>query len=243
MSFQYMKNSIKNWLIWTIIWLTPLSSSANNEISNSDFLINNTQIELATAIDSDKEFLTQSIDPKIITNAALRYFDEEVKAYKLKKEAKQKIAEVLNSYFSAHSVIRLSNNGKLIFKIDNKKEFSRTTKEIVDILLNNMPFLVRKVWVLLFFGWEWSLHKKLDNLDKTMWDMKSKEYKNIVFDYVWWIFKRVAEDVGWKMTINEYYDSINRQYPNKNSENIIIDLKKSWQWDVDIKYLNYPFKK
>jgi hypothetical protein len=38
------------------------------------------------------------------------------------------------------------------FVIEDKKEFCRVVKEIVNIIINDMPFFVRKVGIPLFFG-------------------------------------------------------------------------------------------
>ena len=106
-----------------------------------------------------------------------------------------------------------------------------------------MPFLVKKVWIPLYFGWNDKLQEKLDNLWKTVMDMKEKQYKDVVFDYVWWIVKRVAKSVNWKMTVMQFYNDVNRYFPNNNSEKISQELTRTWIWNQDIKYMNYPFKK
>ena len=114
---------------------------------------------------------------------------------------------------------------------------------MVNVIINDMPFLVRKVWVALFFGWNDKLQEKLDNLENTLFVMKEKQYKDIVFDYIWWIVKRVEKSVNWNMTVKQYYDDFSKYFPNKNSDNISQELLRNWKWNVDIKYMNYPFKK
>ena len=234
-----MKNTLKSWIVWAIIWMSPLSWSANDKIDPVS-LATNTQ--LSAAITQNVETTNQIVSPRVATDAVLKYIDEEVKVYKLKTETKQKLESILYSYFSAHWVLKVWKDKKLIFEIDNKVEFSRVVKEVVHVLLGDMPVLIRKMAVFLFFGGEHSLDNKLDNLQSTVRNMKKKEYRNIVFDYLWWIIKRVAKSVDWNMNINEYYKSVSKQYPNKHSEQVFQELKDSWQWENDIKTLKYPFK-
>jgi hypothetical protein len=114
---------------------------------------------------------------------------------------------------------------------------------LVNVIVDDMPFLVRKVWVPLIFGWSDKLQEKLDNLENTVFNMKEKQYKDVIFDYIWWIVKRVAKSVNWKMTVNQFYGDVSRYFPNKNSANISQDLLRTWNWSIDIKYMKYPFKK
>ena len=72
--------------------------------------------------------------------------------------------------------------------------------------------------------------------------MKEKQYKDVIFDNVAWIVKRVAISVKWNMKIGKFYDSVSSYYPNQNSNNIRIELDKLWLKDQDIKNLKYPFK-
>ena len=76
-----------------------------------------------------------------------------------------------------------------------------------------------------------------------MRDMKPKQYKSIVFDYVWGIVKRVAKSINWKMTLKDYYEDVSWYFPNKNSDQIVQELVSNWNWNIDIKNLVYPFKK
>jgi hypothetical protein len=116
-------------------------------------------------------------------------------------------------------------------------------KEIVNIIINDMPFFVRKVGIPLFFGWNDKLQEKLDNLENTVFTMKEKQYKDIVFDYIWWIVKRVAKTMDWKMSVKQYYDDMNKCFPNKNSDRISQEILRTWNWNVNIRYMKYPFKK
>lgn len=242
--FEYvfrMKNFVKNTLVSVALWGMSLLSNADNSFNNQKNLNEQTRAEISMTLNQEKENI--KITPKVMTNAVINYFDEEVGAYKLKWESRQKVINILNSYFSNHSVLKVWNNWEMVFEIDNKREFIRTVKEVVNVILDDMPFLVRKMWVLLFFGWEWSLQRKLDNLDITMRDMKPKQYKSIVFDYIWGIVKRVAKSINWKMTVKDYYEDISLCFPNKNSDQIVQELVSNWNWNVDIKNLVYPFKK
>ena len=134
------------------------------------------------------------------------------------------------------------------FVIDDMGEFCRVVKLLVNIILDDMTYIQRKVFVTLASGSEKSLQKELDDLPKTVEDMREKLYKNIVFDCVWWIVKRVAILVNWKMTIEQYYIDVSRYFPNKNFKNDSKDKdskKKevipSWILEIDIKNMKYPF--
>jgi hypothetical protein len=183
------------------------------------------------------------VEPRIITNAILDYFDEEVKMYKLSWKAKEKVVSILNTYLNNHPVLVIWTQWRMNFLIDDKKEFCRVVKELVNVIVDDMPFLVRKVWIPLIFGWSDKLQEKLDNLENTVFNMKEKQYKDVIFDYIWWIVKRVAKSVNWKMTVNQFYGDVSRYFPNKNSANISQDLLRTWNWSIDIKYMKYPFKK
>lgn len=220
----------------------PLNVSAD---SFENDLLNNTNFELSNTLNyqDDKEILSSYVDSRIITKAIFDYFDEEVKKYKLSSEARVKVSSILNSYFTAHPVLVIWNGWRMSFVIYDKKEFCRVVKQLVNIILDDMPSFVRKVWVLLLFGGENVLQEKLSNLWNTLMNMKEKQYKDVIFDYVWWIVKRVASSVNWRMTIKQYYNDINKYFPNKNLENITQELSITWNWNVDIKYMKYPFKK
>ena len=240
-----MNNLLKSWLISVTFAAVPLNVNSNNFENIQNNLKNQTNVELFDALKvmNDKEIMSSYVDPKIITDAMLSYFDEEVKIFKLSPETKIKIVAILNSYLSSHPVLFLWNEWKMNFVIDDKREFTRVVKQLVNIIINDMPFLVRKVWVPLVFGWNDKLQEKLDNLDITLNNMKEKQYKDVIFDYVWWIVKRVAKSVNWKMEVKQYYDDISGYFPNKNSVGISQQLSASWMWNVDIKYMKYPFNK
>ncbi len=240
-----MRDLLKTWVISLTFATMPLNIEANNFGNSQNDLKNQTNMQLSSALNhqDDKEILSSYVDPKIITRAILDYFDEEVKMYKLSQKAREKVVPILNSYLLAHPVLVLGNEWRMSFVIDDKREFCRVVKQLVNIIINDMPFFVRKIWVPLLFWGENSLQEKLNNLWNTVMDMKEKQYKDVVFDYVWWIVKRVAKSVNWRMTVKQYYDDINRYFPNKNSEKISQELIRTWNWNVDIKYITYPFKK
>ena len=112
----------------------------------------------------------------------------------------------------------------------------------MNIILDDMPFLVRKIIIPLFLWWNDAIQQKLDNLDTTAMEMKEKQYKDVVFDNVAWIVKRVAISLKWNMKIGKFYDSVDSYYPNQNSNNIRMELDRLWLKDQDIKNLKYPFK-
>jgi hypothetical protein len=53
----------------------------------------------------DKDF--EPVNPKLVISATLDYFNEDVKAYKLSPEARQKLVLALNSYLVAHPILRV----------------------------------------------------------------------------------------------------------------------------------------
>lgn len=238
-----MKSSIKAWIIWTTVAFMPLNLRANNFDKTQDTLKNQTNTELITALaDTNKvESLKFSVSPRIITKAVLDYFDEEVEIYKLSPEAKQQIRLILNSYFSSHNVFDIDINWNMKFVMDDKKEFALMAKKVLNVVIENMPFLVRKVIIPLFLWWNDEIQKKLDNLDATMMNMNEKQYKSMVLDYIAWIARRVVVDVDWKFTVWEYYWDISSYYPNKNWKRILEELKNSNQINLDIR--NYKYKK
>lgn len=252
--FVYMKNEIRTSIVWAALaFMSNSGLKAHNFVSENNLWWDKIKSELYNSLGDrldapelqwslEAEFLSP-IDATVITNAALSYFDEEVKLYSLKWKSRERVVSILNSYLVAHPVLVVWDQWGMNFVISNKEEFCRMVKEIVNVIINDMPFLVRKVWVALFFGWNDKLQEKLDNLENTIFTMKEKQYKDIVFDYIWWIVKRVEKSVGWKMTVKQYYDDLSKYFPNKNSANISQELFKTWKWNVDIKYMNYPFKK
>lgn len=228
-----------------MLWVSSLSSSANNFENNQNDLKNQTNFQLSKTLNfqDDKEIVSLYVEPQIITKAILDYFDEEVKLYKLSWKAREKVVSILNLYLINHPVLVIWNQWRMSFVIDDKREFSHVVKALVNVIVGDMPFLVRKIWVPLIFGWFDRLQEKLDNLESTVFNMKDKQYKDVIFDYIWWIVKRVAKSVNWKMTISQFYGDVSRYFPNKNSANISQELNTSWNWNIDIKYMKYPFKK
>ena len=240
-----MKILLKTWVISAAIATMSLNADANDFMSSQNILENQTNIELSSALNfqNGKEIIGANVDSKVITKAILDYFDEEVKLYKLSSKTRTKIVTILNYYFLVHPVLVIWDEWRMRFVIDDKKEFISVVKQVVNMIIDDMPFLVRKVWVPLVFGWNDKLQEKLNNLWNTVMNMKEKQYKNVVFDYVWWIVKRVAKSVDWKMTVKEYYDDVSSYFPNKNSFNISKEVNRPWNWNVDIKNLEYPFKR
>ena len=160
--------------------------------------------------------------------------------FKLSKEAKDKITIILYSYLSTHPVLVIWENGKMEFVIDNKVEFARMVKQFSNVIFDDMPFVVRKVIIPVFFWGRDAIQSKLDNLSGTVMNMKEKQYKDVILDYVAGIAKRVAGSINWKITVGEYYDDISSYYPNRNWKRIREELNNSGQADLDIK--NYKYK-
>lgn len=212
----------------------------NNEINTS--LFENLKSTEPSLIWNKEYINVVAVDPKIIDNAVMSYFNEEVKMFKISQKAKDRVSLLLSNYLSNHSVLKIWSDWNLIFEIDNKKDFSLMVKQFVNIILDDMPFLVRKIIIPLFLWWNDAIQQKLDNLDATVMDMKEKQYKDVVFDDVAEIVKRVAISVKWNMKIGKFYDSVDSYYPNQNSNNIRMELDRLWLKDQDIKNLKYPFK-
>ena len=245
-----MKNLIKSGVIWVTFGVAPLSSSANNfwnkwlkKEVNTELFINLDKDNSSDAcLTNNKERInSMRIEPKIVTNAILNYFDQEVKMYKLSPSAKSQIVPILNTYFSEHSVFVFDPEWKVKFVIDDKKEFSLMVKKVMSIVIDDMPFFVRKVVIPLFLWWNDAIQQKLDNLDATMMNMKEKQYRDMILDYVAWITKRIMESVDREFTVWEYYHDISSYYPNKNWNHILQELNNSGQAKLDIR--NYTYKK
>ena len=245
-----MKSLVKAPLISVAFATMPLNSNAEfcnhrNDCVNSinTSLFENLNRDSVMFDWSTENLESAKVNPKIIIDAVLNYFDEDVKMFKLSQKAKNRLTELLNSYLLSHWVLKVWNNWNLIFEIDNKREFALMVKNFVNIVLDDMPFLVRKVVIPLFLGWNDAIQQKLDNLDDTLMHMKEKQYKDIMLDYVAWFIKRVAISSKSSMKIGTYYDTISGYYPNENSGKIRLDLDKLWLKNQDIKNLKYPFGK
>lgn len=246
-----MKNSIKAWIVSATLSTMPLNVNANNfddmwvqENINTE-LFENLDKNIPQDIQSseNKEKLDMVwVKPKIVTNAILNYFDEDVKMFKLSQKAKKKLTLILNPYFSAHPLLKVWHDWSLVFEIDDKKAFASMVKDFVTIVLDDMPFLVRKVVIPLFLGWYDTIQKKLENLDSVVMDLKEKQYKDIVLDNIGWFVKKVAISIKWNMKVGDYYNAIDSCYPNKNSESIRAELERLWLMNQDIKTLEYPPK-
>ena len=248
-----MKNSIKTSAIWITLATIPLNINANFFDQQTTLLKNNTKTLLYKNLEkngSDSiingkniDILTlTSINSRIITDAVSNYFDEEVKAFKISKQAKEKLNQTINAYLSKHSILKIWNDWTVRFIIDDKKAFSQMVKDFTNIIIDDMPFLIKKVAIPLFLWWNNSIQQKLDNLDSTAMNLKENQYKDVIFDYIWWIVKRVVSSTNWKMKIWDYYNSINSYYPNKHYNNIMNQLNNLWLKNQDIKNLKYPFK-
>ena len=252
-----MKNEIKASIVWAALAIAPLSGlKANNfvEENNSKWLWNNMKSELFYNLKKDnpntislqwgKEHESfYPIDSRIVIDAALSYFDEEVKLYSLKWEARENVVLILQNYLSSYPILKRNAKWEVVFIIDNKPEFASMIKNLANTLFDWMPKIIRDIAVLIAFGWNEELQKTLDNLGRTLYFLPSKQYKDIVFDYFWWILKRVCYRVDWEIVVDDFYNKVNEYYPNKNHEQILKELNDTWQIDNDIKDLKYPFRK
>lgn len=244
-----MKSSIKAPLISLAFATMPLNSDAKNYDYRND-CENRINTSLFENLSKDSVLLGENrekielvkVNSKIIVDAVLNYFDEDVKMFKLSQKAKDRLTNLLNSYLASHWVLKLWSDWNLIFVIDNKRDFSLMVKSFVNIVIDDMPFLVRKVVIPLFLGWNDVIQQKLDNLDETLMNMKEKQYKDVMFDYIAWFIKKVAISSKSNMKVGAYFDTVSGYYPNENSGKIKNDLNKMWLKDKDIKNLKYPFK-
>ena len=249
-----MKDLIKSVAVWASIAVMPLNMDLKDlnltqtmkDKTNSELFMNFGKENFSGFVSNGENLERQNltpINPKLIINAALKYFDEEVRAFDLSLEAKQEISGILAQYLAAHSILKVWSDWRVIFVIENKKDFSNMMKQLVKVIIDDMPFLLRRVAIPVFFGWVSSIQRSLDNLDVTAMNMKEKQYKSVVFDYMWWIVKRVLISMNGDMKIWDYYNSIRRYYPNRNSDKIMQELETLWLKDKDMKNLQYPFKK
>ena len=252
---------MKNWIWAYLVWIALAASPISDVKAETFMWRNNLELsegkakkELLQSLNGDNpnEITLQwvmevgsltPISARIITNAALNYFDEEVKLYSLKWEARKKVEQIMMEYLSAHPILKMNSDWDILFLIDNKKEFASMIKNLANTLFDWMPKVIRDIAIWIAFGWNEELQKTLNNLDSTVMNLPIKQYKDIVFDYFWGIVKRVASSMEWEITVRDYYDSVNKYYPNKNCEKIWKELEKTWQLDDNMVVLKYPFKK
>lgn len=252
-----MKNGIGVSIIWATLAFAPLSDLKAGNLekdNNSISLWKTVKSELFQSLNNDnfnqidlqlteQSEIVSPVSRGIVVNAALSYFDEEVKLYSLKWEAREKVKTILMDYLSAHPILKKTSNWEILFIIDNKPEFASMIKNLANTLFDGMPKIIRDIAVLIAFWWNEELQNTLNNLDYTVMNLPIKQYKDIVFDYFWWIVKRVASSLGFKITVGDYYTKVHEYYPNKNHDRILKELEKTWQIDDNIVDLRYPFKK
>ena len=249
----------ENWasIVWAALAIAPFSGLKANDFAednNMKWLWNKINTELYHSLDKDnpniislqwskEQEVLMSIDSKIVIDAALSYFDEEVKLYSLKWEARENVVLILQNYLSSHPILKKNAKWEVVFIIDDKKEFASMIKNLANTLFDWMPKVIRDIAIWIAFGWNEELQKTLNNLDRTLYLLPSKQYKDIVFDYFWWILKRICYRVDWGIMVEDFYGKVYVYYPNKNHEQILKELNDTWQIDNDIKDLKYPFRK
>ncbi len=226
-------------LLSVTLGVAPLSST--NAVGTNSNCMNSVRTELSEAMQSNevKESF-EVVDANIVVSAILNYFDEDVKKFKLSSKARGEIKSILSSYFTSHSFF-VVNNWNVEFYIDDKEGFSRMIKGVINVVIEDMPFLVKKVIIPLFLWGNDAIQRKLDNLGGTVYNMKEKQYKEIIFDCVAWITKKFCNNINWKTLMGEYYKSISKYFPNKNWNHILQELNTTGQSSLDIK--KYKFKK
>lgn len=171
------------------------------------------------------------VSANVISQAAIDYIDEEVTAFSLNVATKNKVKTTLNRYFSSYPLLKKWKDNKIVFEIGNKNEFWKTIKQLWNDINPQLWFIARNA-AQMFLG------SKLDNIDKTMNDLDTKAYEDVIFDYFWWVVRRAVQREWWTMTVQTYYDGISKAYPNKNASQVADHLRR--QANKDIKDLTYP---
>jgi len=170
----------------------------------------------------------EAINANTICNAAIKSLNQ---AKSFDKKTNNKVKATLNTYLQEHPILKKSTNWHVIFEIWDKRKFSNTLKQVWNDALSWLNMIER--WLAkALFGW------KLDNIGKTMRELEAKEYENVVFKYLWWIIKETVKAENWNMTVQEFYDSVKRYYPNKNASTIETHLTQSRQANKNIKDMN-----
>ncbi len=179
---------------------------------------------------NSSEFEPVSAD--VISQAAVDYINREVTAFSLDTSTKNKVKTTLNRYFTSYPLLKKGKDNKIVFEIGNKNEFWKMIKELWDNIVPQLWFIQRKA-AQMFIG------HKLDNIYKTMNDLDTKAYEDVVFDYFWWVVKQAVRKEWWSMTVQAYYDGISKVYPNRNASQVVEHIRS--QANKDIKDLSYPF--
>ena len=234
-----MWRSLNSVIVSVALGVSSLSSAESTKFMDESCM-DGVGIELSEALcsnDINESLLI--VNSKVVVDAVMNYFDEDVKKFKLSMKARSQIKSILDSYFASHTFFVVNNLGNVEFYIDDKREFSKMVKSLMNIVIEDMPFLVRKVVIPLFLWWNDAIQRKLDNLDATVYNMKEKQYKDIIFDCVARITKKVCININWKTTIGEYYSNISKYFPNKNWNHVLQELDASGQSSLDIKKFKY----
>ena len=167
----------------------------------------------------------EATNANTFSNAAIKTLS---KAKSFDNETKNKIKTTLDAYLQAHPILKKSADWHMIFEIGDKTEFSNTINQVWKHVLSWLNMVER--WLAkTLFGW------KLDNLDKTMRELSANDYKNVVFKYLWGIVKEAVQTENWTMTVQEFYNSFKKYYPNNDANILETYLTESGQADKDIK--------
>ena len=174
------------------------------------------------------------VEPAIMSDSLLKYFDNNVSLIKIKWQEREKIKNDLSSYFSAHPILKVDKNSNMTFKIDDKPAFEQ-------MLRNMIENLKQCVWALKRAGINKIVGKKLDNVWATVEKMSKKEFEKISLKYLGWIVKEVAIAKNANLTIGSFFDSVAWSYTNGHSGEIRAELNSKWVAQKDIKTTEYPF--
>lgn len=206
---------------WNSNWNENQNNSWNDNQKNSwDESQNNSENENIETFDA--------INADSFSNAAIATLNN---AKSFNAATTNKIKTTLNNYLQTNPLLKKSANGHMVFEISDKTKFSNTIKQVWADALSWLNMIER--WLAKAIFW-W----KLDDINKTMRELSPKEYKNVVFKYLWWIVKDMVKAENWTMTVKEFYDSVKKCYPNKNANAIESALINSGQANIDIKNMD-----
>ena len=173
------------------------------------------------------------VDSSVISEAVINYIDSNVNFVELNDDMKKRIKTRMNKYLKSYPILKKDKDNHITLEIGNKTEFSSMVKDLWNIVLSWMTREKRGAAILIFGNW-------IGDLDKSMKNLDSDKYEKLIFNYFWWIIKGIVKSEWWNLSVQEYYDSISKYYPNKNADKISSDLATSGQSNKDIKDMKYP---
>ena len=176
----------------------------------------------------------EPVSADVLTKAAMDYLDvvkgEIPVSIPRWSDIKSKAKAVFDAYFKEHSILKKSESKKMVFEIDDPVAFWNMFKEVFDKAVpNSIKRLIPS-----------EFKNKINNISNTLKNADVKTYEDIVFKHFWTLIGNAVRAEDWTMTVQTYYDSIKKSYPNKNISQIDSHLVSSGQAGKDIKDLTYP---